>query len=381
MEFLDYATLKFIWWALIGFLWIGFAVTVGFDLGVAMILRFVGRTDDERRVAINAVAPHWDGNQVWLVLAAGALFAVWPNVYATAFSGMYLAMMILLFALIARPPAFDYRSKLPSKRWRNSWDWVLVVSGFVPALILGVAMGNLFLGLPFQFDDYMRSSWNGGFLDLLHPFAVLSGLLAIAMFLMQGATYLMMRSDAEVYARSQRVVNGAATVVLLLFAALGIWIAFGIDGMRITAGGEPGGIANPTLKTVEVVPGAWTDNYSKYSFMLIAPFLGFAGAAGALILAKAGKAALAFWCSSLSIIGIILTGGLSLFPFIMPSSLNPNHSFTAWDATGSELTITVSFWAAIIFVPLVLMYTSWCYNKMWGPQTVQSIRENDHSLY
>ncbi|HFC91523.1 MAG TPA: cytochrome d ubiquinol oxidase subunit II, partial [Leucothrix mucor] len=143
MEFLDYATIKFIWWALIGVLWLGFALTVGFDLGVAMLVRYVGKTDAERRVAINAVAPHWDGNQVWLILAAGAIFAVWPNVYATAFSGMYLAMMILLFALILRPPAFDYRSKLPNKKWRNAWDWVLVISGFVPSLIFGVAVGNL----------------------------------------------------------------------------------------------------------------------------------------------------------------------------------------------------------------------------------------------
>ncbi|MCF6190488.1 MAG: cytochrome d ubiquinol oxidase subunit II [Cocleimonas sp.] len=381
MEFLDYASLKFLWWAIIGFLWIGFAVTVGFDLGIAMMLRYVGRTDEERRVAINAVAPHWDGNQVWLVLAAGALFAAWPNVYATAFSGMYLAMMILLFALIGRPPAFDYRSKLEGSKWRNTWDWVLVSTGFVPPLIFGVAMGNMFLGLPFQFDDYMRSTWDGGFLDLLHPFAILSGVLAIAMFLMQGGTYLMVRSDAEVYKRAQRVVDLAATIVFILFAALGIWIFFGIDGMRIISGGEPGGVANPTLKTVEVVTGAWTDNYSKYPLMLIAPVLGFLGAAAALILSKSGKAASAFWGSSLSVIGIILTAGFSLFPFIMPSSLNPNHSFTAWDAVGSELTLTVSFWAAVVFVPIIILYTSWCYKKMWGPHTVESIKENSHSLY
>jgi len=381
MEFLDYAALKFIWWALIGFLWIGFAVTVGFDLGVAMILRYVGRTDLERRVAINAVAPHWDGNQVWLVLAAGALFAVWPNVYATAFSGMYLAMMILLFFLIGRPPAFDYRSKLPNERWRNFWDWVLVITGFVPPLIFGVAAGNLLLGMPFEFDDYIRGSWEGGFLDLLHPFAVLAGLLAIAMFLMQGATYLMIRSDAKVYSRAQTVAKVASLLVIVLFAIEGVWIAFGIEGMRVTGGLEPGGIANPTLKTVELGIGAWMDNYTKYPLMMIAPALGFTGAIGALLFSKFNKTSLAFWASSLSIIGIILTLGFSLFPFIMPSSLNPNHGFTVWDAVGTELTLTVSFWSAIVFVPLILMYTSWCYKKMWGPQTVESIKENEHSLY
>jgi len=381
MEFMDYTFLKFIWWLLIGVLWLGFAVTVGFDLGIAMLVRFVGKTDDERRVAINAVAPHWDGNQVWLILAAGAIFAVWPNVYATAFSGMYGALLLMLFALIVRPPAFDYRSKLPSAKWRNNWDWVLLISGVVPTLILGVAMGNLFLGLPFQFDVYLRSTFEGGFFQLLHPFAVVSGVLAIAMFVMQGATYLMMRSNLDVYERSKSIAKVAALVVIALFAIEGVWIAFGIDGMRITAGAEPGGISNPTLKTVELVSGAWLDNYTKYPLMMIAPAMGFLGAAGAFILAQAGREALAFWNSSISIIGIILTAGFSLFPFIMPSSLNPSHSFTAWDAVGSELTLTVAFWAAVVFVPIILAYTSWCYNKMWGYQTVKSIQKNDHSLY
>ena len=381
MEFFDYATLKFLWWAIIGILWIGFTVTVGFDLGIAMILRYVGRTDNERRVAINAVAPHWDGNQVWLVLAAGALFAAWPNVYATAFSGMYLAMMILLFALIGRPPAFDYRSKLEGSKWRNAWDWVLVTTGFVPPLIFGVAVGNLFLGLPFHFDEYMRSTWDGGFLNLLQPFALLSGVLAIVMFLMQGSTYLMVRSDANVYQRAQHVAKISSIAVIVLFALGGIWIAFGIDGMRIVSGSEPGGVANPTLKTVELATGAWLDNYSKYPLMMIAPALGFVGAIIALIFSKARKASVAFLASTMSLIGIILTAGFSLFPFIMPSSLNPSHSFTAWDAVGSELTLTVSFLAAVVFVPIIIFYTSWCYKKMWGPHTVESIKENSHSLY
>ena len=381
MEFLDYATLKFIWWALIGVLWLGFALTVGFDLGVAMILRYVGKTDDERRVAINAVAPHWDGNQVWLILAAGAIFAVWPNVYATAFSGMYLAMMILLFSLILRPPAFDYRSKLPDKKWRNTWDWILVVSGTVPSLIFGVAVGNLLLGLPFQFDEYLRSTWQGGFLDLLHPFALLAGLLSIAMFLMHGSTYLMMRSNLDVYTRAKKIASLVSIVVIVLFAIGGVWIAFGIDGMRVTGGLEPGGVSNPTLKTVELATGAWLDNYTKYPLMMIAPAMGLLGAFGVALLARAGKTTLAFANSCISVAGIILTAGFSMFPFIMPSSLNPNHSFTAWDATGSELAISISFWAAIIFVPIILAYTSWCYTKMWGPQTVKSIQKNDHSLY
>jgi cytochrome d ubiquinol oxidase subunit II len=235
--------------------------------------------------------------------------------------------------------------------------------------------------MPFQFDDYMRSSWQGGFLDLLHPFALLSGLLALAMFLMHGAVYLMIRSDLNVYRRAKKVAIAASIAVIALFAIEGLWIAFAIDGMRVTAGLDPNGVANPTLKTVEMASGAWLDNYTKYPLMAIIPVFGFLGAIGVFFLAKASRDSLAFWNSSLSLTGIILTAGFSLFPFIMPSSLNPNHSFTVWDSTGSELTIMVSLIAAVIFVPIILMYTSWCYHKMWGPQTVKSIQKNDHSLY
>ncbi|MDQ7073328.1 MAG: cytochrome d ubiquinol oxidase subunit II [Gammaproteobacteria bacterium] len=381
MEFLSYEYLKLAWWILIGVLWICFALTEGFDMGVAMILPFVGKTDEERRVAINAIAPHWDGNQVWLILAAGALFAAWPTLYATAFSAMYLALLILLFSLFLRPVGFDYRSKLPSQKWRNFWDWALFVPGVIPPLIFGVGMGNLFLGIGFEYDDLMRSSLDTGFLQLLHPFALLSGLLAIAMFMMHGASYLMLRSAWPVYDRARSFLGMAALAVIVLFAIEGIWLWQWIDGYAISGYFDITAVSNPLNKTVTVGEVSWLHNYTVYPWFIIAPVLGFGGALLAFIMGKAEKPVLAFYGSCLSLIGIILTAGFSLFPFIFPSSLNPDHSLTMWDATSSALTLNIMFWASLFFVPLILAYTSWCYKVMWGKHTVESIRENEHTLY
>ncbi|MEE9321554.1 MAG: cytochrome d ubiquinol oxidase subunit II [Granulosicoccus sp.] len=381
MEFLSYEFLKFIWWVLIGVLWIGFAITEGFDMGVAMILPFVGKTDEERRVAINAIAPHWDGNQVWLILAAGALFAAWPTLYATAFSGMYLALLIVLFSLFLRPVGFDYRSKLPSQAWRDFWDWALFIPGVIPPLIFGVAMGNLFLGLDFQYDDYMRSYFSSGFIKLLHPFAVLAGLLAVVMFMMQGSSYLMMRSEGAVHQRAHRFLKLSSIAVVVLFAIEGIWLWLGIEGYSVSGNLDPAAVSNPTNKTVLVGEVSWLHNYTIYPLSLIAPVMGFAGALGANFMSKVGKSAWAFLSSCFSLTGIILTAGFSLFPFILPSRLNPDHSLTLWDSTSSELTLHIMFWVAMLFVPIILSYTAWCYKVMWGKHTVESIRENSHSLY
>ncbi|MFK8067583.1 MAG: cytochrome d ubiquinol oxidase subunit II [Gammaproteobacteria bacterium] len=381
MDLFSYEFFKLIWWVLIGVLWIGFALTEGFDMGVAMLLPFVGKTDEERRVAINAIAPHWDGNQVWLILAAGALFAAWPTLYATAFSAMYLALLILLFTLFLRPVGFDYRSKLENKTWRNCWDWALFIPGFVPPLILGIGVGNAFLGFGFEYDETMRSTLNEGFLQLLHPFALLAGLLAVAMFIMQGASYLMMRSEGAVYQRSEVFLHKAALVVMVLFAVEGLYLWLFIDGYSVTSNLAMDSVGNPTNKTVSIDEVSWLHNYLKYPVFLIAPLLGFGGAFGVYNRAKDLKPTRTFFCSCASIVGIILTAGFSLFPFIFPSSLNPDHSLTIWDATSSHLTLSIMFWVSIFFLPIILMYTAWCYKTMWGKHTVESIRQNDHSLY
>ena len=378
---MDYEFLRFIWWLLIGVLFIGFAITDGFDMGVGALLKVVGKNDTERRVMINVVAPHWDGNQVWLITAGGALFAAWPPVYATAFSGFYLAMMLTLAALFMRPIGFDYRSKLENPAWRSNWDWALTFGSAVPPIIFGVAFGNLLQGVPFHFDELLRIKYTGSFFALLNPFALLVGVLSLLMFVSQGAAYLQMKTEGDILKRSQTVGLIAGLGAAVLFVLAGVWLNAGIDGYVVTSALDSNAINNAVSKTVEVRSGAWLQNYASYPLLWLAPVLGVAAFALSGLLSKAGKGALAFLMTSLGQAGVILTCGISMFPFVMPSSSMPNHSLTMWDATSSELTLKIMFFVACVFVPIVLGYTIWSYIKMFGRLNEQQIRDNSHSLY
>lgn len=377
---MDYETLRVIWWVLIGVLLIGFAVTDGFDLGVGALLRIIGKTDDERRVMINTIGPHWDGNQVWFITAGGALFAAWPLIYAASFSGFYFAMLIVLAALWLRPVGFDYRSKLEDPRWRNAWDWALFVGGLVPSLLFGVAFGNLFLGVPFSYDEMLRPSYDGGLFGLLRPFALLVGLVSVSMLLMHGATWLQLKTDGFIRARAQRVglILGIATAVL--FGLAGIWVAQ-LNGYQLLGSIDTNGPSNPLTKSVELVAGGWVKNYSQYSWMLIAPALGLLGSLACAVCSVKGRAGWAFVASSLAIAGVILTAGFSMFPFLMPSNVQINSSLTLWDATSSHTTLMIMFVVACIFVPLILAYTLWGYWVMRGRLNEKAILANSHQLY
>lgn len=377
----DYETLKLIWWALVGVLLIGFAITDGFDMGACALLPLLGKNDDERRVVINTVGPHWEGNQVWFITAGGAIFAAWPAVYAAAFSGFYWAMLLVLFALFFRPVGFDYRSKIADPRWRSTWDWGLVIGGAVPALVFGVAFGNLLLGVPFQHDEFLRPSYQGNLFGLLNPFGLLSGVVSLGMLAMHGAVWVQLRSEGEVKVRARRLAQLCALITLAGFALAGIWLSAGIDGYQIVSAPAYDTLPNPLAKEVIRAEGAWLTNYSAYPVTMLAPAVGFAGLIGTFLLAGARCPGWAFLTSSLAMTGIILTAGISMFPFVMPSSLSPNSSLTLWDAASSQLTLSVMTYAAIIFVPLVLGYTLWCYRALWGKTSVEFIRNNDHSTY
>ena len=376
----DYETLKLLWWLIIGILLIGFAVTDGMDMGVAMLLRLVGKTDSERRTVINTIGAHWDGNQVWFITAGGALFAAWPMVYAAAFSGFYFAMLLVLFALFFRPLAFDYRSKIDTYRWRNNWDWALLAGSAIPALVFGVAFGNLFLGVPFNIDNLLRASYQGSFFGLLNPFGILAGLVSITMLMGHAGMWLQLRTDSDVAKRSGQYGRYALLVFIALFAIAGFWVA-NMDGYQIVSMPDTQSYANPIGKVVTSAPGAWLDNYSAMPLTLIFPALGIGMAAVAWFFSKVGKPALGLVSSSLMLVGVIMTAGASLFPFIMPSSNNPNVSLTMWDAVSSHMTLNVMFVAAAIFVPLILAYTTWCYVKMWRRVTVHEIENNTHGSY
>jgi cytochrome d ubiquinol oxidase subunit II len=378
MEWLTYDVLRVIWWALLGVLLIGFAVMDGFDLGVGTLLPFVARTDIERRVMINSIGPTWEGNQVWFILGGGAIFAAFPLLYAAAFSGFYFAMLLILVALILRPVGFDFRNKLKHERWRAFWDYALFIGGFVPALVSGVAFGNLFLGVPFHFNDELRFFYEGSFWLLFRPFAVLCGLVSVAMLVTQGAAFLVLKTAGVVQNRARSVLPMAAIATLLLFIAAGIALPF-VDGYAITSAHVANAASDPTLKTVAMVKGHWLQNYVQYPLFMLAPALaGVALIAAALLRKQAG---LAFIASSAGVAAIITTAGLSLFPFFLPSIAQPNHSLTLWDAASSQLTLKIMLVAAIVFMPIIIAYTSWVFRVLRGPVTAQTIEQNPHSYY
>ena len=380
-ELIDYETLRIIWWLLLGVLLIGFAVTDGFDLGVGTLLPFVAKTDTERRIAINSIGATWEGNQVWLILGGGAIFAAWPPLYAVSFSGFYLAMFVILFALILRPVAFKYRSKRDSARWKTGWDWALFVGGFVPSLIFGVAVGNVLQGVPFRFDDDMRIFYEGSFFALLNPYALLCGLLSVAMLAMHGAAWLLVKTDGVVAERARWFGIVAALAVIVLFALGGLFLWMGMDGYRIASAIDVEGPSNPLLKTVEHSAGAWLANYGSHPWMMIAPALGFVGAAAALLAMLGRREVTVLLFSKLAIFGIISTVGLSMFPFILPSSLDPRSSLTVWDASSSHLTLFIMLVVTIIFLPIVLAYTAWVYRVLWGKVDEETVNDKSGHAY
>ncbi|WP_417680087.1 cytochrome d ubiquinol oxidase subunit II [Roseibium sp.] len=381
-ELIDYSTLKLIWWLLLGVLLIGFAVTDGFDMGVGTLLPFVGHTDIERRVAINSIGATWEGNQVWFILGGGAIFAAWPPLYAISFSGFYLAMFIVLAAMILRPVSFKYRSKRPDPSWRNGWDWALFVGSFVPALVFGVAVGNVLEGVPFTLDRDLRMTYEGSFFGLFTPFSLLCGLLSVAMLVMHGGAWLGLKTDGIVAVRGRRYGSIAAIAALVLFALGGYLVYSGyVQGYRITSEIDPNMPANPLMKKAVIEGPAWMANYSTYPWMMLAPVLGFLGTVGALIGLQTRLEMLTFACSKIAVFGIISTVGVSMFPFLLPSSVQPDASLTVWDAASSHQTLFNMLVVTIIFLPLVLAYTAWVYKVLWGKVDEATIERDNDTAY
>jgi cytochrome d ubiquinol oxidase subunit II len=379
---LDYETLRIIWWLFLGVLLIGFAIMDGFDLGVAMLLPYVAREDTERRVMINAIGPFWEGNQVWLILGGGAIFAAWPPVYAASFSGFYIAMFLVLATLILRPVGFEFRNKLSDPRWRAFWDYALFAGGLVPSIVFGVAFGNLLQGVPFHIDSNLRIHYEGsGLFELLNPFGLLCGLVSAAMLATHGAVYLILKTDGVVQQRARAVVKIAAWATVGLFALAGAWVWLGIDGYAITSAIDRDGPSNPLLKTVVRRPGQWFANFAAHPWMMLAPCLGFAGPVLVLLFTSAGRRGFAFVASAIGLLGIIATAGLSMFPFLMPSDIAPGASLIVWDASSSRLTLFVMLLATLIFLPIVLIYTAVAFRAMRGVVTSSHIERNSSSFY
>lgn len=377
---LDYETLRVIWWALLGALLIGFAIMDGFDLGVAALLPVVCRGEDERRLAINTIGPVWEGNQVWLILGAGAIFAAWPALYALAFSAFYLAMLLVLCALILRPVGFKFRGKVADARWRRVWDTALTVGGVVPALVFGVAFGNVLQGVPFRFDPDLRIVYAGGLWMLLNPFALLCGAVSLSMLVAHGGSYLALKTEGALARRAAAASRVAALAMLVLFGLAGFWVATALNGYAVVGTLAHDGPSNPLGKQVVVAAGAWVGNYQRAPWTLAAPLLAAAGALAVLGFAGRRKG-LAFVASALACAGVIGTAGVSLFPFLLPSSLEPAMSLTVWDASSSATTLRIMTVVTAVFLPIIILYTSWVYRVLRGSLTLDAIRRDSDAFY
>jgi cytochrome d ubiquinol oxidase subunit II len=374
---MSYESLRVIWWLILGVLLIGFAITDGFDLGLGASFTFLGRTDAERRALLASIEPVWEGNQVWFVLGGGAAFAAWPLLYATSFSGLYLAMFLVLIALILRPVGFAYRGKLTDARWRAGWDIALTLGGALPALLFGVAFANLFLGVPFHFDALQRPVVTGSFFSLLHPFALLGGVVSLSMLILHGNAYAALKVGEPMAGRARLVGRAAAAIFLLAFLGAGFWVYSALGGYEVSSVLNHGGPSDPTHKTVAIVTGAWLNNFRTWPWMWAAPISAIVGAMGAHLALHRQHAGAAFMASVLVQAGTILTGGFALFPFLLPSSTFPNQSLTVWDASSSAKTLMLMLIAVIVFLPIILAYTSWVFRVLRGRITLENMHDHE----
>ncbi|MEO2153347.1 MAG: cytochrome d ubiquinol oxidase subunit II [Aquificota bacterium] len=420
MEALGYSPLWWdflvpLWFVIVALVWVMYILTDGFDLGVGVLVPFFGDDDVSRRIALNSVGPIWDGNEVWFITAGGAAYAAFPEIYAAIFGGLYLALMVVLFALIFRAVGFEFRSKRPSQKWRNFWDWAISISSGVVALVLGVALGNILVGLPFiktaLFDPNSLEGFvygvyeNGqfhpypaiiGFLQLLNPFfpnilagifKLLVGITALLFVIMHGATWLMVKTIGEHFERAKNIVLKLWPITAGLWVITTIWGFLSIGFTHTFQTNDPK-IIEQTINIDFYHWGAVLDKVFTYhdNFLFQAPALvsiigwlliglGILGVLGVFYFAKNGSAWGTFLSSSLAIIGILFAVATALFPFAVPSIYGLEHSMTVWNTAASENTLLVMTLAAVVAVPLVLAYTAYIYKVFLFKLSPEQLKE------
>ncbi|MGA7826553.1 MAG: cytochrome d ubiquinol oxidase subunit II [Geobacteraceae bacterium] len=338
---------QIIWFVLWGVLWAVYFMLDGFVLGAGMLQPFLGKNDTERRVIINTFGPVWDGNEVWLITAGGATFAAFPTTYALMFSYLYTALLLLLFSLIVRGVSFEFRGKMESGALKGAWDWTIMVVSFLPALLFGVAFGNIFQGLPMD-----ASGYHGGFFSLLNPFGLLTGVLFVLLFLVHGALYLNVKTEGELSARALVTAN-RFWPALLIVAALFLVAAY------------------PATKLY--------DNYLSLPFLLAVPLLAVASLLAIRISTAKGKPLMAFTASCFTILLVVATGIIGLFPNLIPSSLDVASSLTIYNSSSSQYTLTIMTVVALVFVPIVIAYKIWVYRVFRAKVGLQDVLDDEHS--
>jgi cytochrome d ubiquinol oxidase subunit II len=360
MNIFDYHTLQYIWWGVMLVLLIGFSITDGFDMGVATLLPFIAKNDIERRVVINTVGATWEGNQVWLITAGAALFAAFPQVYATAFSSLYIALMLTLFCLFLRPVGFDYRSKLPNPKWRKYWDIALFIGGFAPSLVFGLTIGNIFLGLPFYFDKWQMPFNTTSFFQLFHPFALLSAFIGVSLLTLHGATWLNLKTSGIIQQRARKFAKALAIIFSILWICGGFSLNL-IQGFNLNA-----------QSIVTVGQGLWLERFMQTPSLYLICGLGIICVILNIIL-QAKHAKLAWFFSALTIVIFFINTSFALFPFLLPSTTNIQQSLTAFNASSSHKTLFCMLIAVVIFMPLIIAYTSWVYRVLKGKVKAEDI--------
>jgi cytochrome d ubiquinol oxidase subunit II len=375
----DYAVMRVVWWALLGVLWMGFAVLEGFDLGALMLLTPIARSDAERRVVINTLGPVWESNQVWLILAGGAVFAAWPLVYAASFSALYPAMAAVLIGIVLRPGGFKYRSKLEDVRWRATWDGLLSLSGFLAALILGIAAARVMEGVGFRFLEDYSMEHRGGFFDLLTPWGLFGGAVSVVLSLRHGSAYLVVKTEGVLRRRAERWF-GWTSVAALGLLLVGWWWLQHRAGCVVVSG-VTSGPSDPFAKhAVCGVAGAWM--HGPLSALGRGLGLASCGLLVVSLLPWIYRFGWIVWLSSaLTMVSLVASWGCLLFPFLLPSSWEPSHGLTVWDSSSSLLTLQIMLLSAIIFLPIILCYVSFLYRVFRHPVTEAEVTRRSDQWY
>ncbi len=338
--------LQTIWFFLWGLLWAVFFVTDGFDLGIGSLYPFFAKTEEDKRMMINAMGPLWDGNQVWLITAGGVTFAAFPKVYAVMFSSLYSALMLILFALILRGVSFEFRGKIDAPRWKKIWDTTIFIGSFLPALLFGVAFANIFQGIPID----RHGIFHGNLLTLLNPYGLLGGVLFVCLFVVHGSLWLAIRTEGALHERA------AAFAAKFWPVLLGVAVVF--------------------LLATAVFTRLYA-NYLQHPILFIVVLLTVVGLVGIRYF-LAGRAFFKAWFSSaVTILGATFFGVIGLFPALFPSSIRDTYSLTAFNASSSPLTLKIMLVVVVLFVPVVIAYQIWAYTRFKDKVTLQDLAGED----
>ena len=339
--------LQITWFVLWGVLWAVYFMLDGFVLGVGMLGNFLAGNDAEKRVLINTIGPVWDGNEVWLITAGGATFAAFPTTYALMFSYLYTALLLLLFALIIRGVSFEFRGKMAGEGWKRGWDIAILVGSFLPALLFGVAFGNIFSGLPMDAAGY-----HGSLIGLLNPYGLITGVLFVMLFIEHGALYSAVKTTGDLKHRAHVTADKVWPVLLVVAVVFLIYTAFATK---------------------------LYDNYLSNPALLVVPLIAVAALIAIRVFSAKGKLLSAFAASCVTIVAVVSTGVIGLFPNLIPSSIDPAYSLTIFNSSSSQYTLKIMTVVALVFVPIVIAYKIWVYRIFRSPVTTEEVLSDEHA--